>query len=112
MRIVDRKAFLAMPAGTIFCKGEPWHFESICIKDDSLENDWFYLNPAWPASHDLGEAVDLLETSKLSGTSFEMEDAIARDGCFGENDVFLIFEEGDLKTLRTYIDRALALQRR
>lgn len=42
MRIVNRQQFLAMPAGTVYAKYEPCSFEDLCIKGDSLPNDWFY----------------------------------------------------------------------
>ncbi len=107
MRVVDRKAFLALPAGTIYCKGEPWAFGSICIKDDSLENDWIYLDPAWPSAFDPGEACALMQASLDGGPSFPCEDAMGRDGCFDDTAVFLIFEKADLETLRSHIDRAI-----
>lgn len=107
MRVVDRKTFLRLPAGTIYCKGHPWVFGSICVKADSLANDWIYLDPAGPSAHDSGEASDLLEQSLATGSSFACEDAMGRDGCFNEEDVFLIFERADLESLRSYIDRAI-----
>lgn len=107
MRVVDRKTFLTLPAGTIYCKGAPWAFDTICIKDDSLANDWIYLNPAWPSAHDSGEAVELLETSIATGSSFPCEDAFGRDGCFNEKDVFLIFEMEDLFSLKNRIETAI-----
>jgi hypothetical protein len=109
MRVVDRKTFLTLPAGTFYCKGERWVFDSICIKDDSLANDWYYLNPAWPAAQDSEEAFDLLDKSLDSGISFPCEDATGRDGCFDETDIFLVFEADDLKALRGHIDRALSV---
>ena len=109
MRVVNRKTFLTLPPGTIYCKGVTWAFDSICIKDDSLPSDWVYLNPAWPAAHDSGEAVDMLEKSLETGSSFPCEDAYGRDGCFNDKDVFLIFEKPDLEVFRSYIDRAIAL---
>lgn len=112
MRIVNRKAFLALPAGTIYCKGVKWAFDGICIKDDSLANDWFYLNMAWPAAHDTGAAVDYLETSLEDGISFACEDAIGRDGSFDDDAVFMIFEPADLWQLRGRIDEALEVASR
>jgi hypothetical protein len=109
MRVVNRKTFLALPAGTIYCKGVRWAFDSLSIKDDSLANDWFYLDPAWPSAQDCGEACELLGNSLETGSSFACEDAIGRDGCFDEDAVFLIFEKDDLTTLRSYIDRAIDL---
>jgi hypothetical protein len=107
MRVVDRKTFLALPAGTIYCKGVPWAFDGICIKDDSLANDWVYLDPAWPSAHDSGEAIDLLEKSLEAGSSFPCESDFGRDGCFNDDAVFLIFETDDLFTLKNHIETAI-----
>lgn len=109
MRIIDRKAFLALPAGTIYCKGVRWAFDGLCVKGDSLANDWIYLDPAGPSAQDSGEAVDLLETSLATGSSFAGEDAMGRDGCFSEDAVFLIFEADDLLTLKSHIEAAISL---
>lgn len=109
MRVVGRKTFIALPPGTIYCKGVRWAFSDLCIKGDSLVNDWSYLNPAWPDARDSGEAFDILERGLISGESFQSEKAEGRDGCFDDDDVFLIFENADLTTLRGYIDAALAL---
>lgn len=111
MRVVDRKAFLALPAGTMYCKGVQWAFDSLCIKGDSLTNDWIYLDPAWPSAHDTGEAVNFLVDSLEEGESFPCEDAYGRDGCFDEDAVFLIFEHDDLWILRGYIDTAISLSK-
>lgn len=108
MRVVDRKTFLTLPAGTIYCKGVQWAFDGLCIKDDSLGNDWIYLDMAWASAHDSGEAVDILEKSLETGSSFACEDAFGRDGCFDDDAVFLIFETGDLLSLRSRIDDAIA----
>jgi hypothetical protein len=108
MKVVDRKTFLSLPAGTIYCKGKRWYFDGICIKADSLESDWVYLNPAWPDAHDSGEAVELLEMSLETGSSFPCETAFGRDGCFDDDALFLVFEKPDLESLRGYIDQAIA----
>lgn len=107
MRVVNRKTFLTLPPGTIYCKGVRWAFDGLCIKGDSLENDWIYLDPAWASAHDSGEATDLLEKSLETGASFVGEDAYGRDGCFDDGDIFLIFEQRELLLLRTCINYAL-----
>ncbi len=109
MRVVTRKTFLTLPAGTIYCKGVPWAFDGLCIKDDSLENDWIYLDMAGPSARDSGEATDILDKSLETGASFACEDAFGRDGCFDEDAVFLIFEPADLWTLRGRIDAAISV---
>lgn len=108
MRVVNRMTFLTLPAGTIYCKGVEWAFDSLSVKGDSLANDWIYLDPSWPSAFDAGEACGLLWRSLESGSSFACEDAYGRDGCFDEDAVFLIYEKEDLLTLRKYIDAALS----
>ena len=108
MRVVNRTDFLKLPAGTIYCKGKPWYFDGLCIKDDTLmPDDWVYLNPAWPSAHDSGEASYLMEKSLADGASFAGDDSYGRDGCFDKDAVFLIFEKEDLLALRSHIDAAL-----
>lgn len=111
MRVVDRKTFLTLLPGTVYCKGVQWAFDSISVKGDSLSNDWFYLNPAWPDALDSGEAVLLLEQSLREGISFQCETAEGRDGCFDNDAVFLIFECEDLLVLRALIDTALTIRK-
>lgn len=109
MRVVDRKTFLTLPAGTIYCKGVQWAFEGLCIKGDSLTNDWIYLDPAWPSAIDSGAAFDLLDKSLADGSSFTGQDAYGRDGCFDDTEIMLIFERADLIAMRARIEAALAL---
>lgn len=109
MRVVDRKTFLTLPAGTIYCKGTPWAFDGLCIKGDSLPNDWTFLDPAWPSAFDSGAAGDLLDKSLADGSSFASEDAYGRDGCFDDSEVMLIFEPADLWALRGRIDFAISV---
>lgn len=113
MKVVDRKAFLMLPAGTIYCKGKQWFFEGINIKGDSIDNgmsgDWWTLNMAWADAPNSNEAFDLLEASLATGSSFPHQDGESRDGLFADDAIFLVFERADLLTLRGYVDAALAL---
>jgi hypothetical protein len=107
MRVVERKAFLALPPGTIYCKGVKWAFEALCIKGETFRNDWYYLNPAWPYAGDSGAALNLLDDGFINGTSFSCETAETRDALLEADAVFLIFEDADLVFLRGMIDRAI-----
>jgi hypothetical protein len=106
MRVVNRQDFLRLPAGTIYCKGVQWAFDGLCIKGDSLGNDWVYLDMAGPDASDSGEATDILGKSLNDKTSFRSETSYGRDGCFDDDAVFLIFESEDLDRLRAFIDAA------
>jgi hypothetical protein len=99
MRVVDRKAFLVMPAGTVYAKGIKWSFEGLRIKHECQENDWHYVEPADIAAFDSNERFGLLEDMLSNGTSVPMEELAMRDGCFNEEEIFLVFEPEDVRRL-------------
>ena len=107
MKIVNRETFLKLPEGTIFAKGKPWYFSGLSIKADSLPNDFIYLDPHWVDAHDSGEAANRLDEMLATGCSYPMQDDFGRDGCFDDEDIFMIFERDDLLKLRDFIDSAL-----
>lgn len=109
MRVLNRADFLKMPSGTIYAKGVPWAFDGVCIKAETLGEDWVCLNPAWISASDSGEAFNRLETMLRDGNSFPGEDAFGRDGCFDPNAVFLVFEADDLKMLQGHVGDAIEL---
>lgn len=115
MRIYRRSEFMTLPAGIIYCKGKPWHFDGLCIKGetivhgDGMAGDWCYCNPAWVDAHDSGEAAYRLEEMLATGASWPCEKDDSRDGCFDEDDIFLIFEAGDLMWLEERIKDAIGL---
>lgn len=114
MRIVDRKTFLAMPAGTIFQKYAPCYFGSIEIKDATSEPNDFYTvcsmdQPYFAAVSDSGEWMlhcDRIATGEASGPlDFEI---ISRDGLFDDDQLFAIWERADVEALINRIGKALA----
>lgn len=109
VRIVDRKTFLSLPAGTAYCKGKKWYFESLAFKGESLPNDWLYIDPAWVDANDSGEAFDRLEEMLESNVSYPMETDCRRDGLFDEAAVFMVFEDNDLKQLFALLAKALSV---
>lgn len=109
MRVVNRKTFLSLPVGTIYCKGFEWTFESLCVKGETLEfNDWFLLDPSW-IDEDSSTCFESLGEMLERGTSRPMQDTICRDGCYDDGAIFLVFEKADLHKLREMIDTAIAL---
>lgn len=111
MRIVDRKTFLKMPAGTAFQKGERWVWSGLAFKtDDAYENDWRYISIDDIDADSSTEMVDRLEDMKDTGRSYPIGFSSTRDGCFDDSDLFLIYEPDDLVALRAYIDAAVGLK--
>lgn len=105
MRVYTRQEFLKLPEGTVYCKGQPWAFGGINIKGETIAAsdgrliDWYYLDPEWIDAHDSGEAGARLDEMLSTGASYPMQDAIGRDGCFDENEVFLVYEDADIQKL-------------
>lgn len=98
MKIVDRKTFLSMPEGTVYAKiPKRWIIEDIHVKYESTDyNDWYYMNFNWVDASDSGEAIDRLDEMFESGASYPVQNSIARDGLFDEDDHFLIYEKEDI----------------
>ena len=113
MRVVDRPTFLSLPEGTIYAKGKPAYWEGLCIKGetifhDGLASDWSSLNPCWVQSKAGEEIINEMLRAFEDGLSRPMEDAYGRDGCFDNDEMFLIFQRPDLETLRNFIDQAIS----
>lgn len=109
MRIVNRTQFLALPAGTLYAKYQPCVFEDLCIKGDSLENDWFYQDIVGAiSSHDSGDFTDKLERARVDGESLPMDFYCqGRDGCFDSEQLFWVFERQDVGALICRLHAAL-----
>lgn len=111
MRVYDRKGFLALPEGVLFCKGQPWAFDTLMVKGETLPtNDFTYLDLCSIEAFDTGEWTERLENSLQNGTSYPMEGAYGRDGTFSETDVFLVFEPNDLRKLIAFAEAAINAQ--
>lgn len=110
MKVLNRKEFLNMPEGTIFAKGEPWHFNQIAHKAETMGADFVYMSLANIDSYDSGEWSFRLNEMLETGASYPIDnDGFMRDGLFDEDDVFLVFERDDLIKLRGRINEAIAV---
>lgn len=117
MRIVDRNTFLAMPPETLFCKYQPCVMESILIKGDSIffegGNDFFYQSIEDAVDcDDCGQMIDVLDSAQLHGTSFRLDlECQGRDGCFDDDQLFVVFEQYDVEMLINRLLRCLTHHR-
>lgn len=112
MRLYRRDAFLSLPPGTVYCKGEPWAFGNLQIKGESLlygggSGDWVCLDPQGIESRDSGQENDRLEEMLANGVSYPMNTDTMRDGFFDPDDLFLVYESDDLEKLISLLDDAL-----
>lgn len=108
MKIYKREAFLKLPGGTIFCKGQPWFWGQISIKADSLPNDYIEMELNTIESNDSGDIVRKYEEMLESGANYPLtDDYYGRDGCFDDEDLFLVYEVADLFILKGIIENCI-----
>ena len=102
MKIVDRKTFLAMPAGVLYSKYRPCIFGELSIKGKTVADIDFYVQQIADSvkCHDSGEFADVLFDATANGTSFALDFACeGRDGMFDEHQLFAVWEPQDVAAL-------------
>ena len=110
MKIYNKKDFLKLPPGTFFSKGVQWSMDGFCIKGESLGDiDFFYLSLFDIEAYDSGELVDRQYEMLEKGSSYPINQYEMRDGCFDDNDIFLVFEKEDLKRIKELIEITINL---
>lgn len=114
MRVINRDAFLAMPAGTLFSKYEPCITEGFGIKGRTISHegrpiDFCEQDLLMPiACVDGNDMAGKLEASELSGESVAIDLACqGRDGCFDDDQLFLVWDQEDVQSLIARLQRAL-----
>lgn len=110
MKIVNLKAFLAMPVGTVFCKYEPCFMEAMKIKGENCgERDFFYQDISLSIEcRDSGEFTELLDKSEDTGCEIKFDfDCQSRDGCFEDRQLFAVWSADDVRLLIARLHRAI-----
>lgn len=115
MYIVDRKTFIAMPAGVVYQKYEPCVFKPISIKADSCGDiDWFYEvgidGPDFADALDCGAWIDCCDRMEAGERIPAYFGVICRDGCFDSDQLFAIWEPDDIRGLIGQFQAALEAQ--
>ena len=110
MKVLNRQDFMKMPEGTIFAKGKRWYFEQLSFKAGTMSDDFVCLDLCNVDNDSFEQLIDRLEEMLSKGTSYPFDNTgFSRDGCFDEDDLFLVFEKDDLLILRSRIDEALTV---
>ncbi|RWF33754.1 hypothetical protein [Mesorhizobium sp.] len=110
MKIVDRKTFLAMPAGVLFCKFKPYIFGEVSIKTGTVGNDFVVQDIAgwFEGAHDTFSYIDGIDAMIEKGVSYPMDyDCDSRDGLFDEDQLFAVWERTDMERLIARLQKAL-----
>lgn len=112
MKILNREQFLAMPEGTMFCKGTPWAFGSMSIKHETTSyGDFYFRTFEGIEFHDSGQLFDRYQAMLDDGASYPLETSVGRDGLDEADALFLVFETDDLLELRQTVDWAIDVAR-
>jgi hypothetical protein len=116
MRVVNRKTFLALPAGTIYTKignetGDTSHyyFGEVRIKDDLRgDSDWYSVGfvDGFTTAHDSGEWADCMDLLYEGGEAELDFDTVGSDGLYDEGQLFAVFSDDEVRRLIERLQQA------
>lgn len=111
MKVLRRDAFLALPAGVIFAKGKPWYFETPHVKGETIHFDgkaidFMHRDLVQISSHGSSDLFERLDEMLETGASYPLNESDGRDGCFDDEDLFLIYEAADLDQMQAAVEEA------
>jgi len=116
MRVVGFAEFLTLPIGTIYAKYAPAYTEEFGIKGDSLEGDFIHqtLDPIDNMERSGGSSDSCMMLVAMESDSSVSEplafNVMGRDGCFDDDQLFVVFERQDHERLIERLQQALAGQ--
>jgi hypothetical protein len=115
MRIVRRKAFLKLPADTIYATAptpDDINFGVMHVKAGTLaSNDFVCLALNDIEAKDSGELMARYDAMLEDGASFPLRDSFGRDGMFADDEIYLVYESADLERIVRYCQMAIAILR-
>lgn len=104
MKIYNRQDFLKLGV-CLYCKGSQWAFYDMCIKTESIFDangkgiDFFYQSLCDIEKQNGIELTDEYEEMLKTGASKQINKSTSRDGCFDDDDIFLVYELKDISNL-------------
>lgn len=107
MKIINKEEFYKLPSGTLYSEYEPCIISELKIKQETIFGfngepiDWFYQDLIGNVKENVSLGYhETLEQSREDKASIELDfDSIERDGCFVEEQLFAVYEKGDLEGL-------------
>jgi len=111
MKIVSRVELMSMPKGVWYCEYEPQVVGGINVKDETCYKD-IYNNKSKPIDWYMRELLELgcsdeRDTKLESGESFSLDDIVGRDGCFADDQLYVVLEKYDLRDIQGWLEVAL-----
>ncbi len=109
MKIVNRAAFLALPAGTLFSKYQPCVFGDLCVKGETIGESVDFFYQTITDAIDTGIYVEtVLHHAEKDGSSLAMDfNCQDRDGMFDDDQLYAVWEREDVTGLITRLQTAL-----
>lgn len=109
MKIVNREEFLKLPGNTLYSKFQPYYFDGLCIKYDTMGNDFLSVSLIdsieCESSEEFSDKLfDALENKKSIAMDF---DNCGRDGMFDAKQLFAVWEIDDIKKLMIELNNCL-----
>jgi hypothetical protein len=101
MKIVNRETFLQLPSNTVFAKYDNFPDEGLCIKGDTLENDFYVQQILEVKCNDEEDYDNVITVAAKNGTIFQLDfHCESRDGLFEpDRRLFVVFEKTDVLML-------------
>ncbi len=107
MRVVKREDFLKLPKGTVYTDYKPHVFGCLCIKGESLKNDWWEQIIVGSLDHESDYLPDIFEALKLGKdvpVELHME---SRDACFDDKQLYAVWSKEDVLKLISRLQETL-----
>lgn len=83
--------------------------EDLLWKQDSLgSSDFVYTKAEMPDGNDSSDVSAACLEMEECGASYPLENWTSRDGCFVDNQLFMIYEKDDIEVVARYVANALA----
>ena len=104
MKILSRKEFMKTPIGTVFSYYEPTIFHELMIKASDLSQRWetdFLYDPIIGAVKNVSSEDFALKCEQMEkGESMLMDfEYTGREGLFDQEQLFAVYEKGDVEKL-------------
>jgi len=106
MKIIKRDGFLQLPTGTIYCKYQPCVFDSLCVKGETLGNNYWYFSELH-GNIDTGDD-NYIEESTYGNLRNDTEE-LYRDGLCDEEQLFAVYDKDDIIQLIDKLQECLTL---
>lgn len=114
MRIVNRKEFLSLPAGTVYTQYESrGNFGEICIKDETVhEHSWRYQSIIQVLAVDEADWHHVLEHAEAdSNYRLGIDECLCCDESYDESDRFAVLDSRDIEGIIGVLQQTINIKK-